>query len=225
LARAVCIAVFLPWFFIISGVSLAQSVPSVAFAAVPWAERFGALIEDLGHGTNGTTDSAVALYKDQLESVSDYAVLLGATRREGLPTCLFTSDAARLLALVIEEQPEQPHVLDPETALEFLNIVLYFMACIFAGVALIGLAIYIILLCSGPFSRQPHSKAPLGNASRHTTDTPPSSETERLRGEALRVPAPPRDSQTWLPLVPVTMESGPAGPCASSGLGLDDKGF
>jgi hypothetical protein len=227
LARAVCIAVFLPWFFFISGLPLAQSVPSGAFAAVPWADSFRALTEDFGHRENGknTTDFAVALYKDQLDSASDHAVLLGATRREGLPTCLFTSDAACLLAWVIEEQAEQPHVLDPEAALKFFNIVLYLMACIFAGVALIGLAIYIALLCSGPFSRHPHSKAALDNLSRHTIDTPASTETERLRGEAVRVPALPRDSKTWLPLVPLTLERGPARPCTSSSLGLDDRGL
>ena len=48
----------------------------------------------------------------------------------------------------------------PETALAFLHALVYGMACISAGAALIGLSVYIALLCSEMFFSQPRSKAP-----------------------------------------------------------------
>src|SRR6185437_2591472 len=44
---------------------------------------------------------------------------------------------------------------DPETALALLQALLYGMACILAGAALIGLSVYIALLCSEMFFSQP----------------------------------------------------------------------
>ena len=48
----------------------------------------------------------------------------------------------------------------PETALALLHALVYGMACILAGASLIGLSVYIALLCSEIFFSQPRSKAP-----------------------------------------------------------------
>ena len=47
--------------------------------------------------------------------------------------------------------------LFPEAALQLFHILLYCMAYIFAGAALIALSVYIVLVCSEIFS-QPRSK-------------------------------------------------------------------
>src|SRR5690348_18312522 len=47
---------------------------------------------------------------------------------------------------------------DPETALHLYRAVLYGMAYIFAGAAIIALFVYVLLLCSEIFFRQPRSK-------------------------------------------------------------------
>ena len=46
----------------------------------------------------------------------------------------------------------------PETALALLQALLYSMACVLAGAALIALSVYIVLVCSEMFS-QPRSKS------------------------------------------------------------------
>jgi hypothetical protein len=47
----------------------------------------------------------------------------------------------------------------PETALALLQALLYGMACILAGAALIALSLYIVLVCSEMFFSQPRSKS------------------------------------------------------------------
>jgi hypothetical protein len=46
----------------------------------------------------------------------------------------------------------------PETALALLHALLYSMACVLAGAALIALCVYIVLVCSEIFFSQPPSK-------------------------------------------------------------------
>jgi hypothetical protein len=48
--------------------------------------------------------------------------------------------------------------LDPETALQLYRAVLYCMAYIFGGAAIIALSVYIVLVCSEMFFSQPGSK-------------------------------------------------------------------
>src|ERR1051326_1630188 len=47
----------------------------------------------------------------------------------------------------------------PETALALLHALVYGMVCISVGASLIGLSVYIALLCSEMFFSQPRSKA------------------------------------------------------------------
>ncbi len=49
--------------------------------------------------------------------------------------------------------------IDPETALQLIRAVLYWVAYIFAGFALVGLSAYIIFLCLEIFAPQRRSKA------------------------------------------------------------------
>lgn len=53
---------------------------------------------------------------------------------------------------------DQPGI-DPETALELIQILLHWAAYILAGSALVGLIAYGVFLCVEVFSQQPHSKA------------------------------------------------------------------
>ena len=48
--------------------------------------------------------------------------------------------------------------LDPETAVQLYRAVLYCIACIFAGAAIIALSVYIALVCSEMFFSRPRSK-------------------------------------------------------------------
>jgi hypothetical protein len=49
--------------------------------------------------------------------------------------------------------------LFPETALALLQALVYCMACILAGAALIALTVYIVLVCSEMLMSEPRSKA------------------------------------------------------------------
>ena len=51
--------------------------------------------------------------------------------------------------------------LDPETALELIQTLLYWIACMCAGWAVVGLSAYILFLCLEIFSPQPRSRAQL----------------------------------------------------------------
>ena len=91
--------------------------------------------------------------------------------------------------------------LDPETALKLIQILHYCMAYVFAGAALIGLSVYIVLVCSEMFFSQPRSKthrAKVAQSARHTAvaretrdlsaeETPIRAEAERLCQEAARI--------------------------------------
>jgi hypothetical protein len=113
--------------------------------------------------------------------------------------------------------------LDPETALQLFHILLYCMAYIFAGAALIGLFVYIVLVGSEMVfsqSRTQRSKVPQSarrapvaeeRLDLSAAETPILAAPERLGEEAVRVTAPPHGAQ--IPMtVPATLESEPTGP-------------
>ncbi len=116
--------------------------------------------------------------------------------------------------------------LDPETALELIQTLLYWIACMCAGWAVVGLSAYIVFLCLEIFSPQPRSRARLakvphpagcasvveGNLDLFAAETPVLAEAESLGGEAVRVPALRPDAETRTTLIPVTPESEPTGP-------------
>ena len=112
--------------------------------------------------------------------------------------------------------------LVPETALQLCQDLLYCMAYIFAGAALIGLSVYIVLVCSEMFS-QPRSKtqrarvpqsARLASVAEESLDLSAaetiSAETKVLGEEAVRVTIPPHGAQILM-TVPVALENGPTG--------------
>ena len=109
----------------------------------------------------------------------------------------------------------------PETALALLQALLYSMACVLAGAALIALSVYIVLVCSEMFS-QPRSKsqrarvphlahrAPVAEESLDLSaaGTPILAAPERLREEVVRVTAPAHGAQ--IPMtVPGNLKSAP----------------
>jgi hypothetical protein len=109
----------------------------------------------------------------------------------------------------------------PETALALLQALLWSMACILAGAALIALSVYIVLVCSEMFS-QPRSKTQRAKALQSTrrvpvakgslalsaVETPILAAPERLGDEEVRVTAPAHGGQ--IPMTaPATLESEP----------------
>jgi hypothetical protein len=111
---------------------------------------------------------------------------------------------------------------NPQAALELARILLYCMAYIFAGAALIGLSVYIFLVCSEMFFSPPRSKTHRAKVPQSAHGAPVAEESldpsaaempilaapERPREEAVRVTAPPHGAQ--IPMtVPATLESEP----------------
>jgi hypothetical protein len=109
----------------------------------------------------------------------------------------------------------------PETALALLQALLYSMACVLAGAALIALSVYIVLVCSEMFS-QPRSKSQRARVPQparrarvaaealvmSAVETPILAAPERLRKEAVRVSAPPLGTQ--IPMtVPANLQNEP----------------
>lgn len=98
-------------------------------AAEPIPQRlikFSAVVKDaLGQPRTGVVGVTFALYAEQeggaplwletqnveLDELGRYTVLLGATRREGLPLKLFASDEARWLEIQVAGEPPQPRIL------------------------------------------------------------------------------------------------------------------
>jgi hypothetical protein len=115
--------------------------------------------------------------------------------------------------------------LVPEMALQLVHILLYCMAYIFVGAALIGLSVYIVLVCSEMFFSQRRSKthharvpqsarrAPVAEESLNlsTAKTPILGDSERLGEKAVLVTVPPHGAQTRL-TVPANLESEPTWP-------------
>ncbi len=116
--------------------------------------------------------------------------------------------------------------LDPSTALQLIQTLLYWIACILGGSVLLGLSAYIVILCFEIFSLQPSSKvrqaklryatgcAPVAEANLDlvAAETPILAKAERLGEETVRVPVLAHDAPMPMTLVPVTLESEPTGP-------------
>ena len=110
----------------------------------------------------------------------------------------------------------------PETALAFFHALVYFMGCISAGASLIGLSVYIALLCSEMFFSQPPSKTPRAKVPQLAHRACVAEESLDLsavgkriaaaphrRGEeVVRVTAPANGGQVPM-TVPATLESEP----------------
>jgi hypothetical protein len=112
----------------------------------------------------------------------------------------------------------------PETVLALFHALVYSMACILAGAALIGLSVYIALLCSEMFFSEPRSKTQRAKVRQLACSVPvaeeslelPAVETpilvvpERLgeEGEGVQVTAPAHGGQVPM-TVPATLESEP----------------
>jgi hypothetical protein len=109
--------------------SLAAQTPrsSPASAQVPPLIQFSSVATDDGGNTlSGVVNLTFSLYAAQqggeplwtetqnnvpLDPTGHYSVQLGITRRNGVPTTLFTKGEARWLGVRIAEQSEQPRVL------------------------------------------------------------------------------------------------------------------
>jgi len=112
----------------------------------------------------------------------------------------------------------------PETALALLHALVYGMACILAGASLIGLSVYIALLCSEMFFSQPPSKTPRAKVPQLAHRAPVAEESLDLsavekgilaaphrlgeEAEAVRVAAPAHGGQVPM-TVPATLETEP----------------
>jgi hypothetical protein len=105
--------------------TLAQTSTQTA-SALPRLVRFGGTAKDLnGSPLIGVVGITFALYSEQTggaslwletqnvtaDSTGHYAVLLGSTKPDGLPTDLFTSEQARWVGVQISGQAEQARVL------------------------------------------------------------------------------------------------------------------
>jgi len=80
----------------------------------------------------------------------------------------------------------------PEAAQAF-RILLYCMAYIFGGAALIGLSVYLALLCSEMFFSQPRSKTQRAKASQSARRVPVAKETLDLSAAETPILATPED--------------------------------
>ncbi len=110
----------------LSLVSLAAAqTPTQTASALPRRVRFGGSVKDLkGTPLNGVVGVTFALYSEATggaplwletqnvtaDSNGRYTVLLGATKPEGLPVELFSSEQARWVGAQVDGQAEQPRV-------------------------------------------------------------------------------------------------------------------
>ena len=114
---------------------------------------------------------------------------------------------------------------DPETALQLYRAVLYDMAYIFAGAAIIALFVYVLLLCSEIFFRQPRSKTQRAKAPQWACRVPVVEDTFHVSDYEKPILAAPEDrgkeavrldtSPGCAPMpktVPATLESAPTRP-------------
>ena len=119
--------VFLLVIFCLALVQLAFAQTSTqAASALPRLVRFGGTAKGTdGSARTGVVGITFALYAEQTggaplwqetqnvtaDSGGRYSALLGATKTEGLPAELFTSEQAHWVGVQVEGQPEQPRVL------------------------------------------------------------------------------------------------------------------
>ena len=118
--------------------------------------------------------------------------------------------------------------LDPNTALQLIQTLLYWIACILGGSVLLGLSAYLVFLCFKIFSPQPSSRTRLGevphpvgcapvaeeNLDLAAAETPILAEAEPLGEETGPVPVLAHDAKTPMTSLPVTQESEPTKPWA-----------
>jgi hypothetical protein len=112
----------------------------------------------------------------------------------------------------------------PETALALLQALLWSMACVLVGAAVIAVSVYIVLVCSEMFFSQPCSKAQRAKAPQWPCRVPVVEGTlalsvgetailtasESLAKEALPVNTAPGGTQMPT-IVPATLQNAPAG--------------
>ncbi len=124
--RLVCVIVgFVSLVLSLSPLTIAQTSTQNA-SALPRLVRFGGTVKDLnGSAVTGVVGITFALYSEKsggaplwletqnaiADSSGHYTVLLGATKPDGLPAELFTSEQARWVGVQVSGQPEQPRVL------------------------------------------------------------------------------------------------------------------
>jgi trimeric autotransporter adhesin len=124
--RIVCVAAgFLSLVLALTPFAVAQTSTQTA-SALPRLVRFTGTVKDLnGNPLTGVVGVTFSLYSEQTggaalwletqnvtaDSTGHYVVLLGATKPEGLPTDLFTSEQARWVGVQVSGQAEQPRVL------------------------------------------------------------------------------------------------------------------
>ena len=112
----------------------------------------------------------------------------------------------------------------PETALALLQALLWGMACVLMGAALIALCVYVVLVCSEMFFSQPRSKTRHAKAPEWACRVPVVEETfdlsadetpilavpEYLGKQEVRVNTSPGCGQMPTP-VPATLQGAPTG--------------
>ena len=114
--------------------------------------------------------------------------------------------------------------LVPETALQLVHILLYCTAYIFAGAALIGLSVYIVLVCWEMFFSQPRSNTSRAKVQKSARRVLVAEETLKLAGAETPILAAPEGlAEEVLPMntspgcaqmpttVPVSLQSTPTG--------------
>jgi trimeric autotransporter adhesin len=124
--RIACVLVaFLSLVLSLTPLTVCQT-PAQTASALPRLVRFGGAFKDLnGSPLTGVVGITFAFYSEKtggaplwletqnatVDSTGHYTVLLGATRSEGLPADLFTTEQARWVGVQVAGQPEQPRVL------------------------------------------------------------------------------------------------------------------
>ncbi len=109
--------------------------------------------------------------------------------------------------------------LDPQMTAEFVQAVIYWVACFFAGLAFLGLSAYVVFLCLEIVSGRPRAKPRIAKApqpdrpapmteedrNRSATEAPTLAAPERLDEETGRLSGRPHDPQTRTTSAPVTL--------------------
>ncbi len=81
--------------------------------------------------------------------------------------------------------------LDPQTAAEFVQAVVFWVACFLAGLAVLGLSAYVVFLCLEIVSGQPRSKTRIAKATQRAQTAPmPAENRDRSAAEAPTLAAP-----------------------------------
>ena len=126
--RLACVVAgfFCRWFIFTASTGTVAQTSAQTASALPRLVRFGGTAKDLNtNPLTGVVGVTFALYSEQTggaplwletqnvtaDGTGHYVALVGATRPEGLPTELFTSEQARWVGVQVSGQAEQPRVL------------------------------------------------------------------------------------------------------------------